>query len=382
MIRFAAVLGVILSAGSNSALADTPGVRAVAYSPDGKLFAACTSGSAVGELAVWNAQTWELKFVHREKVGFSRVAFSPDSRMIALSRYAPEAGLFDAESGKMIGQLIGHSNHACCAVFTPDGSQIITGSFDRSVKIWDTKSQELQHTITDAARSNIYHVDISRDGALLAVTDGREYVIRLFDLNKLQQVRESPRMGSLVPHVAFSPEGHMVAASSWGGYCRVYETESLQLKFELNTNSADWACFSNNGKIAVAAGKSVYVYDFPVADHTTKHRIAELIAHFEQDDYEVRESASEGLKNLGGVTEPFLAAAMDSKIPEVRIRTRRVRDYLMTVDSAKQLELGGEAECAVFSPAGTDLVTGDKYGNLVVWNVDKWTRQRELQLPR
>jgi WD40 repeat protein len=59
--------------------------------------------------------------------------------------------VWDAKSGKQLRELQGHTDGVTSVSFSGDGSQIVSGSYDRSVRVWDAKSgkqlRELQgHT--------------------------------------------------------------------------------------------------------------------------------------------------------------------------------------------------------------------------------------------
>ena len=46
--------------------------------------------------------------------------------------------LWDTKNGKLINELIGHTNSACCLIVLPESTwgHIATGSFDKTVKLW------------------------------------------------------------------------------------------------------------------------------------------------------------------------------------------------------------------------------------------------------
>ena len=46
------------------------------------------------------------------------------------------------KSGKMLKEFVGHTSYVNDAVYSPDGSQIISAASDSTVRVWDAKSCE------------------------------------------------------------------------------------------------------------------------------------------------------------------------------------------------------------------------------------------------
>ena len=45
--------------------------------------------------------------------------------------------MWDAQTGAEVLTLKGHTGHVTSASFSPDGSRIVTGSWDNTAKVWD-----------------------------------------------------------------------------------------------------------------------------------------------------------------------------------------------------------------------------------------------------
>ena len=50
------------------------------------------------------------------------------------------AKVWDAKSGAEVLTLKGHTGPVTSASFSPDGSRVVTGSDDKTAKVWDAKS--------------------------------------------------------------------------------------------------------------------------------------------------------------------------------------------------------------------------------------------------
>ena len=87
----------------------------------------------------------------------------------------------------------GHMALIRSIVFTPDGSELISASDDKTIRVWDAGTGRIVRTIRgeigDGDPGKIYALALSRDGRLLAAggrtgTAGQGQLIRLYDLNE------------------------------------------------------------------------------------------------------------------------------------------------------------------------------------------------------
>jgi RNA polymerase sigma factor (sigma-70 family) len=110
------------------------GVQSVAFSPDGKMLAAASKD---GTITLWTVATRAHADTLRPDVNEVRVvAFSPDGKTLA-SDNSKAIELWDLASHKIVATLTGHTGAVRCLVFTPDGKTLISGSDDRTIKLWD-----------------------------------------------------------------------------------------------------------------------------------------------------------------------------------------------------------------------------------------------------
>ena len=64
------------------------------------------------------------------------VAYSPDGTRIISGSEDNTIKIWDANTGECLKTLEGHSGWVRSVAFSPDGTKIISGSFDDTIKIW------------------------------------------------------------------------------------------------------------------------------------------------------------------------------------------------------------------------------------------------------
>ena len=125
-------------------------VRAVAINDEGSI--AATGGYQFGESSgaayIWNARTGEKivgPLMHRNYV--STLAFSPDSKLLAVGDYSHQLRFWDVQSGEEVGPAIQLSNIVNSVCFDPSGERIAVGTIGEffskdQLSVWDVATRE------------------------------------------------------------------------------------------------------------------------------------------------------------------------------------------------------------------------------------------------
>jgi hypothetical protein len=89
----------------------------------------------------WRDLRERLVLAHED--GVMHAAFSPDGKRIVTASKDKTARLWDAATGKPIGEpLKGHDDTVRSASFSPDGRRIVTASSDKTARIWDAGDRQ------------------------------------------------------------------------------------------------------------------------------------------------------------------------------------------------------------------------------------------------
>jgi len=212
----------------------TPGVTAIAVSPDGKLLGV---GRDDGSVSLMPLATGRARLLgrHAPLGGVWSAAFTPDGRSLVTTSADHTTIVWDIRSGTQLDALTGQSDIVTHQAISPDGATLYTGSQDGTVVAWDLAGRGglLRRTVpfTAAYPADIYSnpqpipVAVSPDGRLIAFSQAHG-LVRVWSLRTLRPVgppfrgfseRDIEAIRGGAEDLAFSPDGRLLAAGGGAG---------------------------------------------------------------------------------------------------------------------------------------------------------------------
>lgn len=160
------------------------------------------------------------------------VSFSPDNRQIVSSSRDKTIKLWNTR-GECKFNIVenGHTEWVSCVRFSPDpeSSLIVSGGWDRVVKVWElTKCKLLTNHIGHAGYINT--VTVSPDGSLCA-SAGKDGIVMLWDLNEGKHLY-SLEAGDIVNSLVFSPNRYWLCAAT-DSHIKIWDLETKSVVDEL-----------------------------------------------------------------------------------------------------------------------------------------------------
>jgi hypothetical protein len=261
-------------------------VNSAAFSPDGTrivtasgssssllLFTDYHSPSTDFTARVWDAKTGvTLATLSGHADMLESAMFSPDGTRIVTASRDKTARVWDAKTGAALATLSGHTNVVRSAAFSPDGARIVTASWDDTARLWDAKTGAVIATLLKAGgyTSRVEGAAFSPDGTRVVTTsDG---TVDLWDVGTCTGTCTAlaTMCGS---HAAFSQDGTRIVTAYDYNTARLWDAKTgaalatLQGEQDSAVNSVvnlvTSVTFSPDGTRVVAASweKSARVWD-------------------------------------------------------------------------------------------------------------------------
>jgi WD40 repeat protein len=155
------------------------------------------------------------------------VGFSPDGKRIVSGSEDKTIRIWDAETGEEVSAPFeGHTDSITSVMFSPDGKRIVSGSYDKTIRMWNPETgEEIAGPFVDHTHG-IACVAFSSDGTRI-VSGSCDKTIRIWD-TKTGHAVARPLVGHKHPitSVRFSPNGKLVASGSYENTIVIWDAQT------------------------------------------------------------------------------------------------------------------------------------------------------------
>jgi len=183
------------------------------------------------------------------------IAFSSDGRSLVSGSDDKTVKLWDMQTGGVIKTFYGHTGNVWSVSISADCTRIASGSKDQTIRLWDIQTGESLCTIEQKGCGDYVIFSPIDPHHIISVSDKK---IWKWDFNGHQ----IPPMYNGT-HIAFSPDhSQFVLCNEEVVTVQNSDSREIVAEFHIAHDSAEYCCFSPDGRlIAVAAGKTAYVWD-------------------------------------------------------------------------------------------------------------------------
>jgi WD40 repeat protein len=253
-------------------------VNSVAFSPNGTQI---VSGSADKTVKIWNAATGLVeKTLQGHSQGVTSVAFSPNGTRIVSGSSDKTVKIWNAATGLVEKTLYEHRNSVNSVAFNNNGMQIVSGSDDGTVKIWnattdgDSDSDDgdsgVIHTLLVSRYDGVESVAFSPNG-MRVVSGSGDKTVKIWNAASDGDSDSDDDDNTLQGHtyevysVAFSPDGAQIVSGSGDKTVKIWNaaTGDIIQTLQGHTGPVNSVAFSSDGSriVSGSSDKTVKIWE-------------------------------------------------------------------------------------------------------------------------
>lgn len=202
------------------------GLSQVVFSPNRLHFLAAFSNPepmADSAVEIWNTHSWEITATLKTGTVLG-LAVTADGSLLATTpdRYAIQ--VWDLKRRIPLYRIpTSFTGAVNCLVFGPGGGLLASGHYDGVIRLWDTLTGKLIRAIQMKDPAVVESIAFSPDGSLIATGDSySDTNIQIWGVTSGELLRTLQGHAHAVDHLRFSPDGQLLASSSYDGTVRVW----------------------------------------------------------------------------------------------------------------------------------------------------------------
>ena len=191
------------------------------------------------------------------------VAYSPDGKRIVSGSSDKTLKVWDAATGQDLLTLKGHTNSVTSVCSSPDGRRIVSASADKTVKVWAARSGRELFTLKGHTLA-VGSVAYSPDGKRIVSGSG-DKTVKVWDAQTGQDLLTLEGHTGSVSSVAFSPGSRRIVSGSSDKTLKVWDAATGQdlLTLRSHVGHVHSVAYSPDGKriVSASADRTLKVWD-------------------------------------------------------------------------------------------------------------------------
>ena len=213
--------------------------------------------------ASFNPRPSLLRTLKGHSGGIVCISVTPNGRLAVSGSKDKTLRVWDLESGKCLNTLEGHNQLITCVSMSLDGRRVVSGSFDKTLRVWDFESGKCL-SILEGHQDKVQCVSLTPDGRR-AVSGSCDNSVQLWDLESGRSLCALEGHVKNVYCVAVTPDGRRAVSGSLDKSLRVWDLESGKCLCVLrgHSNAVNGVCVIADGRRVLSASgdKTLRVWD-------------------------------------------------------------------------------------------------------------------------
>lgn len=346
------------------------------------------SAGVDGKVKIWNLEGKEILNIQAHQAPISCARFVPGSQCFITASNDKKAIMWD-KSGKEINRYLGHKDPVKWFSFTNFGEELLTisgleNTKDNSLRIWATEKETTNEF--DIRNQSFLGGNFSPDGKMI-ITVCLDSSARVWNSDGEELLVLKGHQAGLSAAL-FSPDGKNIATADFSGNIKIWDIKGIELN-SLNGHRGrvNELCWTQNGRQIISAGTDNKAILFDVSGN----KKAEFIGHtgpinsvkFSPEERRIVTASNDGIAIVWDVEGNLLKKLAGHKGKVLSANFSRSGNYIITAGSdfaciiwdmegnivrvLKNNE-SREFRSANFAPDGINIITGDGFGKINIWN--------------
>ena len=153
------------------------------------------------------------------------ISIAPTGRLIACGTMDGKILLVDSKSGKSKRGFTGHEGAVSGVSFTRKSSSVVSCSWDRTTRLWNTKSRDEPIVLKHASEVKALTTSVLSERGASGSRDGE---IKVFSLTSLKNLKNLQAHRSDISGILFIEDDQKIVTSSYSGECKVWDLSSYE----------------------------------------------------------------------------------------------------------------------------------------------------------